>query len=46
VDAAGRQWVTGDILLASVLVSLLGMTPMAVVAWVRVGRQEARVVEG
>ena len=46
LDGAGRQWATGDILLASVLVSVLVMTPMAVVAWVRVGRNEGRLVEG
>jgi len=46
VDAAGRQWMTGDILLASVLVSLLLMTPMAVVAWVRLRVLEGRMVEG
>lgn len=46
IDAAGRQWMTGDILLASVLVSLLLMTPMAVIAWVRLKRQEAGMVAG
>lgn len=34
-DAAGRVWVTSDILVASVLVSLLVMTPFAVMAWWR-----------
>lgn len=36
-DATGKVWITGDILIASVLVSLLVMTPFAVVAWWRSG---------
>ena len=36
-DATGRVWATTDILIASVLVSLLAMTPFAVVAWMRSG---------
>ena len=36
-DATGKVWATGNILLASVLVSLLVMTPLAVVAWRRSG---------
>jgi putative membrane protein len=34
-DATGRVWITGDILMASVVVSLLVMTPFAVLAWWR-----------
>jgi putative membrane protein len=40
-DATGRVWITGDILMASMLVSLLVMTPFAAVAWRRSGRVEA-----
>jgi putative membrane protein len=36
-DATGREWVTTEILAASVLVSLLVMTPFAALAWVRSG---------
>ena len=36
-DATGKVWLTGDILIASVVVSLLVMTPFAVVAWWRSG---------
>jgi putative membrane protein len=36
-DATGKVWITGDILTASVLVSLLVMTPFAVLAWWRSG---------
>ena len=35
MDATGKVWITGDILIASVLVSLLVMTPLAALAWVR-----------
>ncbi len=41
VDASGRLWMTADILLASALVSLLAMTPMALLAWYRLRVQEA-----
>jgi putative membrane protein len=34
-DATGKVWMTGDILFASVAVSLLVMTPFALVAWWR-----------
>jgi putative membrane protein len=34
-DATGKVWITGDILIASVLVSLLVMTPLAMLAWWR-----------
>jgi putative membrane protein len=37
IDATGRVWITTDILIASVLVSLLVMTPFAVLAWWRSG---------
>jgi putative membrane protein len=39
-DATGKVWIAGDILIASVLVSLLVMTPFAVLAWARAGRAE------
>ena len=39
-DASGRVWATTDILAASVLVSLLVMTPFAVLAWARAERAE------
>jgi uncharacterized membrane protein len=35
-DAAGKHWVTADILGSCVLVSLLVMSPLALVAWLRV----------
>lgn len=41
-DPSGRLWMTIDILRASVLVSLLIMTPLAAFAWLRVSRREAR----
>jgi putative membrane protein len=34
-DAAGKQWLTGDILGTCVLVSLLVMVPFALVAWLK-----------
>jgi len=37
IDATGKVWLTGDILTASVLVSLLVMTPFAALAWWRSG---------
>ena len=40
-DAGGRIWTTTDILVASVLVSLLVMTPFAALAWARAGRAES-----
>jgi hypothetical protein len=36
-DATGTVWIAGDILTASVLVSLLVMTPFAALAWFRSG---------
>jgi uncharacterized membrane protein len=39
-DATGKVWMTGDILIASVLVSLVVMTPLAALAWFRAGRAE------
>jgi len=41
-DTTGRLWMTKDILMASVLVSLLVMAPLAVLAWLRLNTQEAR----
>jgi len=35
-DASGKQWITADILRSCVLVSLLVMTPFALLAWLRV----------
>jgi uncharacterized membrane protein len=35
-DAAGRQWLTADILHCCVLVSLLAMAPFALLAWLKV----------
>ena len=46
VDASGRLWMTADILLASVLVSLFAMTPMALLAWHRLRVQEADLYGG
>lgn len=37
MDATGRVWMTTEILAASVLVSLLVMTPFAALAWLRSG---------
>jgi uncharacterized membrane protein len=34
-DAAGKQWHTGDILVSCILISLLVMTPLALLAWLR-----------
>jgi len=36
-DAAGRHWLTGDIVGACVLVSVVVMMPFAAIAWIRVG---------
>lgn len=41
IDAIGRIWMTKDILVASVLVSLLVMAPIAVLAWFRLNMQDA-----
>jgi putative membrane protein len=41
-DTTGRLWMTKDILVASVLVSLLVMTPLALLAWLRLNTQEAK----
>ena len=41
VDAAGRQWMTRDILEVCALISLLVMLPMALLAWLRLEEQEA-----
>jgi putative membrane protein len=41
-DPSGRPWMAIDILHASVLVSLLIMTPMAVLAWLRLGQRETK----
>jgi Carotenoid biosynthesis protein len=38
-DPTGRQWVTMHILRADALISLLGMGPVTVAAWWRVGRR-------
>jgi uncharacterized membrane protein len=46
VDASGRLWMTADILLATVLVSLFAMTPMALLAWHRLRVQEADLFNG
>jgi putative membrane protein len=39
-DASGRHWITMDILVACVLISVLVMTPMALLAWHRLSTQE------
>lgn len=39
-DASGRQWITMDILMAGAWISLLVMTPMALLAWHRLKLQE------
>ena len=39
-DATGRLWMAKDILVASVLVSLLVMMPLALLAWLRLSAQE------
>jgi uncharacterized membrane protein len=39
-DASGRQWITLDILVACVLVTVLAMVPMALLAWHRLRAQE------
>jgi uncharacterized membrane protein len=40
-DATGKIWMAKDILIASVLVSLLVMVPLAVLAWLRLNAQDA-----
>jgi len=40
-DATGRIWMAKDILIASVLVSMLVMLPLAALAWFRLNAQEA-----
>jgi putative membrane protein len=40
-DATGRIWMAKDILIASVMVSLLVMMPLALLAWLRLNAQEA-----
>ncbi|MGA9671038.1 MAG: carotenoid biosynthesis protein [Terracidiphilus sp.] len=40
-DAAGKTWMTADILLACSLVSILAMGPIALLAWHRLNLQEA-----
>jgi putative membrane protein len=40
-DAAGKQWLTSDILTNSVLVSLLVMAPFALMAWLKVRERHA-----
>jgi len=42
-DAAGKQWLTSDILTNSVLVSLLVMAPFALMAWLKVRERPAKV---
>jgi uncharacterized membrane protein len=39
-DPSGRRWITIDILIACVLVSVLAMAPMALLAWHRLKAQE------
>jgi putative membrane protein len=46
IDATGRQWMTKDILMVCVLVSLFGMTPMTLLAWHRLRVQEADLQQG
>ena len=41
-DAAGRHWATADILRSCVLVSLLVMSPLALLAWLRVRNRLTR----
>jgi putative membrane protein len=41
-DATGKMWITPDILIASVVVSLVVMTPIAVLAWWRAARAGRR----
>jgi uncharacterized membrane protein len=43
-DAAGKQWLTADILANSVLVSLLVMVPFALTAWLKVRERAAKVL--
>ena len=43
-DAAGKPWVTADILANSVRVSLLVMTPFALLAWLRARDRAAKVL--
>jgi putative membrane protein len=45
VDATGRQWMTMDILVACVMVSLFAMTPAALIAWHRLEVHEACFAE-
>ena len=40
-DATGKQWLTADILRTCALISLLVMTPIAVLAWLRL--RESRI---
>lgn len=40
-DAAGRRWLTADIVGISVLISVFLMAPLALVAWARTERQTA-----
>ena len=39
-DASGRHWITMDILVACVLISVLAMLPMALIAWHRLRVQK------
>jgi len=41
MDATGKQWITMDILGADALMSLLVMSPMALLAWVRLREKES-----
>jgi len=44
-DAAGKQWMTGDILGGCVLVSLLVMVPLALLAWLRMRALSTEIVK-
>ncbi|HEY1896559.1 MAG TPA: carotenoid biosynthesis protein [Terracidiphilus sp.] len=45
-DATGRHWITMDILVACVVISVLVMTPMALLAWHRLSAQETESCGG
>jgi uncharacterized membrane protein len=44
-DAAGRRWLTADILNSCVLVSLLVMAPLALLAWLKMREPPAEVLD-
>jgi putative membrane protein len=44
IDAAGRRWLTADILDSCVLVSLLVMAPLALLAWIKTRKPPAEML--